>query len=60
MSLYATALAIYNALPIGKKQLPETRSLHIPDLFAGILSGDPERNLHEVEVGRKSEAWTKE
>ncbi|PVH92540.1 terpenoid synthase [Periconia macrospinosa] len=60
MSLYATALAIYNALPIGKKQFPETRSLHIPDLFAGILSGDPERNPHEVEVGRKSEAWTKE
>lgn len=37
-----------------------SRTLYVPDLFAGILSGDPKRNPFEVEVARQSEEWTKQ
>jgi hypothetical protein len=43
-------------------KMPEatSRSLHVPDLFAGILSGEPVENSHESIVAPQSEAWTKE
>jgi hypothetical protein len=60
MSLYSLFSFVYNSIPLGKAQASKTRSLHIPDLFAGILSGEPERNPHETVIRPKSEAWTKE
>ncbi|KAI0514695.1 isoprenoid synthase domain-containing protein [Xylaria bambusicola] len=36
-----------------------SRILHIPDLFDGILSGDPVENPLEPSIGPLSEAWTK-
>ncbi|KAI8631481.1 isoprenoid synthase domain-containing protein [Xylariaceae sp. FL1651] len=38
----------------------KTRALKIPNLFAGILGGDPPRNPHEESIAPLSEAWTKE
>ncbi|KAI3318949.1 terpenoid synthase [Xylariaceae sp. AK1471] len=35
------------------------RTLHIPDLFAGVLSGDPVENPLEPTIGPLSEDWTK-
>jgi hypothetical protein len=35
------------------------RTLHVPDLFAGILSGEPVENPHESQVASESEAWSK-
>ncbi|KAI0536211.1 isoprenoid synthase domain-containing protein [Xylaria digitata] len=35
------------------------RTLYIPDLFGGVLSGDPVENPREPEIGRMSEEWTK-
>ncbi|KAI0543721.1 isoprenoid synthase domain-containing protein [Xylaria curta] len=37
----------------------KTRSLRIPNLFAGILGGDPPRNPHDESIAPLSEAWTK-
>ncbi|KAJ8119947.1 hypothetical protein ONZ43_g3216 [Nemania bipapillata] len=37
----------------------EPRTLHIPDLFGGILSGDPIENPLEPTIGPLSEEWTK-
>ncbi|RWA05911.1 hypothetical protein EKO27_g9194 [Xylaria grammica] len=37
----------------------KSRTLHIPDLFGGILSGEPVENPREPEIGRMSEEWTK-
>ncbi|KAI0458269.1 isoprenoid synthase domain-containing protein [Xylaria acuta] len=37
----------------------KSRTLHIPDLFGGILSGDPVENPLEPTIGCASEAWTK-
>ncbi|KAM7200686.1 Cycloaraneosene synthase sdnA [Naviculisporaceae sp. PSN 640] len=67
MSLYGlfSLATSYLPLPIGggalaaKAALGKTRSLYVPDLFAGILSGEPTRNPYEEEIGRKSEEWTK-
>ncbi|KAI0401917.1 isoprenoid synthase domain-containing protein [Xylaria palmicola] len=36
-----------------------SRTLHIPDLFGGILSGDPVENPLESTIGPLSEEWTK-
>ncbi|RYC65905.1 hypothetical protein CHU98_g342 [Xylaria longipes] len=36
-----------------------SRTLHIPDLFGGILSGDPVENPLEPTIGFASEEWTK-
>jgi hypothetical protein len=43
-------------------KMPEatSRSLYVPDLFAGVLSGEPVENPHESIVAPQSEAWTKE
>lgn len=60
MSLYGLFSFIYNSIPMRKPQVSQARSLHIPDLFAGVLAGEPERNPHEAVIGAKSEAWTKE
>lgn len=60
MSVSGAISFIYNALPLGRQQASKTRALYTPDLFAGILSGEPERNPHETGVGPRSEAWTKE
>lgn len=66
MSLYGLFSLATSYLPIGgggaqttKAALGKTRSLYVPDLFAGILSGEPTRNPYEEEIGRKSEEWTK-
>ncbi|TGJ85524.1 hypothetical protein E0Z10_g3263 [Xylaria hypoxylon] len=37
----------------------KSRTLYIPDLFGGILSGEPVENPREPEIGRMSEEWTK-
>lgn len=49
------------AAPLRDVQPPSngTRTLYVPDLFAGVLSGDPKRNPFEVDVARQSEEWTK-
>lgn len=62
MSLTNLISFVYQTLPFGNSQPSDkaTRTLQVPDLFTGILSGEPERNPHEADVTRKSEQWTKE
>ena len=64
MWFYDLVSPVANLLPLGTQKaealLPKTRSLSVPNLFAGILSGEPTRNPHEAVVGPESEAWTKE
>lgn len=66
MSVYGmlSFVTYYLPLPGGgttsKPDVGKTRSLYIPDLFSGILSGEPSRSPHEEEEGRNSEAWIKE
>ncbi|TRX92500.1 hypothetical protein FHL15_006667 [Xylaria flabelliformis] len=37
----------------------KSRTLHVPDLFEGILAGDPVENPLESTIGLASEEWTK-
>lgn len=60
MSLYGLVSFAYNSLGLGGPKPSKARSIYVPDLFAGIMSGEPERNPYEAEVSAKSEAWTKE
>jgi hypothetical protein len=43
----------------GSNGIKNLRTLHIPDLFAGVLSGDPIENPLEPTIGPLSEDWTK-
>ncbi|KAL7940468.1 isoprenoid synthase domain-containing protein [Trichoderma barbatum] len=60
MSLYGLISFAYKSLGLGVPQPSKARSVYVPDLFAGILSGEPDRNPYEAEVSAKSEAWTKD
>lgn len=60
MSISGLFSFAYNSLGLGAPQPSKARSLYVPDLFAGIMSGEPDRNQYETEVSAKSEAWTKE
>ncbi|KAH6645056.1 isoprenoid synthase domain-containing protein [Truncatella angustata] len=41
-------------------QTGQPRELRIPDLFTGVLSGEPALNPYEAKVRSESETWTKE
>lgn len=43
----------------GNGETKSSRTLNIPDLFGGILSGDPVENPLEPTIGPLSEEWTK-
>jgi hypothetical protein len=49
---------VMNGVTNGSNSI-ESRTLHIPDLFGGILSGDPVENPLESTIGPLSEEWTK-